>query len=104
VSELLDPTTGFWDEVLVRDICYAQDIYIILSIPVYTDCEDNEKGLFSVKSAYRLQRQLTDLQDGQRQEPNQGHGLIRGTFGRQSALRKFVSSFGALLTTIFPIG
>jgi hypothetical protein len=53
----MDPTTGTWDETLVRDIFCDQDAHVILSIPIFEDSDDqwawhfDEKGLFSVKSA-----------------------------------------------------
>jgi hypothetical protein len=37
VDELLDPTTGHWEEELVRHISIEEDAKIILSIPMYPD-------------------------------------------------------------------
>jgi hypothetical protein len=60
VSELIDPYTGQWDEVLVRDTFWEMDVDIILATPIRSDYEDylawhfDSKGLFSVKSAYKL--------------------------------------------------
>jgi hypothetical protein len=67
VCELMDPLTGSWDNHLVRELFWPQDTNLILSIPVVEDMEDEwawhfeEKGQFTVKSAYRLQRQLEDI-------------------------------------------
>jgi hypothetical protein len=67
VSELIDPTNGTWDERLIRDNFCEQDIGLILTILVFEDTSDewawhfDDKGMFSVKSAYRLQRQLVDV-------------------------------------------
>ncbi|KAE8820840.1 hypothetical protein D1007_01153 [Hordeum vulgare] len=69
VQELLDPYTGNWDIELVHDLFWAVDVSLILAIPVKTDIEDDwawscdPKGIFSVKSAYKLQRLI-----GQREQ------------------------------------
>jgi ribonuclease HI len=66
VSDLIDPVTGTWDEVLVRDIFWEMDAKLILSIPVRMEQEDflawhkENKGVFTVKSAYHV---LKDEQD-----------------------------------------
>jgi hypothetical protein len=60
VFELIDPYTGQWDEELVRQTFWEMDANIILSTPVRQDFEDypawffDTKGVFSVKSAYKL--------------------------------------------------
>jgi hypothetical protein len=40
VSELIDPFTGQWDEVLVRDTFWEMDVNIILATPIRSDYED----------------------------------------------------------------
>ncbi|KAM0830575.1 hypothetical protein ACQ4PT_066116 [Festuca glaucescens] len=68
VSELIDPSTGSWDTELVQQTFWPQDVVLILSMPIVEDLEDEwawhfeTKGTFSVKSAYRLKRQLDDVQ------------------------------------------
>jgi hypothetical protein len=63
VSELINPITNGWDEELVKQTCVDQDVEIILSTPVHIDLEDlmawhyDSKGLFSVKSAYKVYRE-----------------------------------------------
>jgi hypothetical protein len=60
VCELIDPSTGQWDETLIRTIFCEFDASTILAIPICEDFEDfvawqhDEKGVFSVKSAYKL--------------------------------------------------
>jgi hypothetical protein len=60
VSELIDPTTGSWDEELVRDIFWEFDVKDILATPIKPEFEDflawqpDSKGCFTVKSAYRM--------------------------------------------------
>jgi hypothetical protein len=60
VHELINPATGQWDEELVRDTLWDADANIVLKIPVREDFEDfpawhyDEKGVFTVKSAYHL--------------------------------------------------
>lgn len=50
--------TGDWDQALVRDIFWEEDVQDILAIPVHIGREDllawhfDKKGVFSVKSAY----------------------------------------------------
>jgi hypothetical protein len=64
VEELIDPITGQWDKELVKNIFWQVDSRLILSIPVRDGMEDlwawfyEPKGFFSVKSAYKLHRQL----------------------------------------------
>lgn len=58
VSDLIDPVTGDWDHVVVRDVFWEEDVQHILAIPVQIGREDviawhfDKKGPFSVKSAY----------------------------------------------------
>lgn len=60
VSDLIDPVTMRWDEALVRDIFWPEDVPVILATPIRNDFEDyyawhyDAKGLFSVKSAYQV--------------------------------------------------
>jgi hypothetical protein len=60
VEELIDPITGQWDEEIIRDNFWEMDVMEILSTPVRADFEDypawhfDSKGVFSVKSAYKL--------------------------------------------------
>jgi hypothetical protein len=60
VQELIDPITGDWDKVLVRNTFWDVDASEILKIPIRDDFDDypawhfDEKGIFSVKSAYHL--------------------------------------------------
>jgi hypothetical protein len=60
VSELINPHTADWDETLARDNFWEADASVLLSLPPRGDFEDwpawhfDEKGQFSVKSAYRV--------------------------------------------------
>ena len=60
VADLLHPATGQWDKELIEELFWPEDVPEILALPVHTDMEDvlawhfDSKGLFSVKSAYRL--------------------------------------------------
>jgi hypothetical protein len=66
VRELIDPITVQWDEELIRDIFWEMDVQIILLTPIRDDFEDfpawyhDSKGIFSVKSTYRVYIQLRD--------------------------------------------
>lgn len=65
VAELICPISGTWDEQLVKDIFCAEDAQRILRIPLRDGVDDfiawhyDSKGNHSVKSAYKLQVQLT---------------------------------------------
>ena len=60
VEELIDPGTGTWDEQLVRDIFWAEDVQHILATPTSPGHEDaiawhyDRRGIFSVKSVYHV--------------------------------------------------
>ena len=60
MADLLDPIFGSWDETLVQDTFSEFDAEAILKLRVNPDMEDmhswhfDKKGLFSVKSAYKL--------------------------------------------------
>ena len=60
VSELINPITGVWDEQLICEIFWPEDANDILRIPIVKNLEDwpawyfDAKGLFSVKSAYKV--------------------------------------------------
>jgi hypothetical protein len=62
VTYLIDPSTGSWDEDLLKQTFRTDDVDLILSIPVHTELDDivawhyDKKGLFSVKSAYKVYR------------------------------------------------
>jgi hypothetical protein len=62
VDELIDPARGEWDEKLVRQTFWPQDAEVIFAIPVHVDMEDvaawhyDNRGLFTVRSAYAVQR------------------------------------------------
>ena len=63
---LLNPVTEIWDEQLVNDTFSTVDANLILNMPVSANVEDfiawhfDEKGLHSVKQAYKLQVQLAE--------------------------------------------
>jgi hypothetical protein len=64
LDELINPATGQWDTLLVTQTFVEEDSKLILSLPVHSDMEDviawhyDNSGLFTVRSAYKLQRQL----------------------------------------------
>jgi hypothetical protein len=68
VFDLIDQSTGQWDEEVLRAIFVQEDVDDILQIPVRHGMEDtvawhfDKKGVFSVKSAYRLGIDLRDHQ------------------------------------------
>lgn len=60
MDELINPITGSWDEELVKDTFWEEDASIILALPIFEGrenrlaCHFDKRGLFSVKSAYRV--------------------------------------------------
>jgi hypothetical protein len=62
VSELIDPTTGNWDQQLIHNIFHPIDVNRILQIPLNYNAFDDflawhgtRSGVFSVKSAYHVE-------------------------------------------------
>jgi hypothetical protein len=70
VDELIDPTTAQWDSRLVNETFFEQDAKLILSLPVHPDMEDvlawhdDSKGVFTVRSTYKMQRELANCSRG----------------------------------------
>ena len=66
VSDLIDTSTGQWDEELIRNLFDQVDTKEILSIPIRPGMVDtiawhfDNKGIFSVKSCYHLGVSLRD--------------------------------------------
>lgn len=64
VEELIDPYTGSWDDGLLVQTFWEEDVAAIKSIPVHAKMEDmvawhyDMRGCFSVKSAYKVQREI----------------------------------------------
>jgi len=62
VDELIHPLTEQWDSSLLEQIFWEDDAQLIKSIPIHPDMEDiigwhyDPKGIFSVKSAYKVHR------------------------------------------------
>jgi hypothetical protein len=60
VSDLIDPVNEDWDKELIQATFWPEDVPKIIAIPVHLEMEDvlawhyDSKGLFSVKTAYRL--------------------------------------------------
>ena len=60
VSDLIDPVTAQWEVDVVQALFNPRDVEEILKIPICSGMEDcvawffDKKGMFSVKSAYRL--------------------------------------------------
>uniref|UniRef100_A0A8I7B954 Reverse transcriptase domain-containing protein n=1 Tax=Hordeum vulgare subsp. vulgare TaxID=112509 RepID=A0A8I7B954_HORVV len=71
VEELMDPFQGGWDEALVKDIFGHQDSELILAIPIRPDMDDtwawfpDHRGIFSVRSAYKLCRKVESVVSGE---------------------------------------
>src|SRR5438128_1146275 len=70
VADFIDPVNGNWDEEVLRAILDPQDVVDILAIPLRPGSQDSvawyydKKGVFSVKSAYRLGVELREKQRG----------------------------------------
>jgi hypothetical protein len=83
VADLIDPTTGDWDHVLVRDVFWEEDVQHILAIPVHTGREDviawhfDKKGVFSVKSAHHTLHD-SSVQKARKQKGKSSNGQAYG--------------------------
>lgn len=70
VSELIDPTTQTWKEELVRFALTKEDAEVVLAIPLRANRPDclawhfDSKGIFSVKSTYRVSVHIEALGHG----------------------------------------
>lgn len=66
VSDLIDPSSGQWDEEMIKKCMWAVDAKQILQIALVQDREDtwawhyDPKGMFSVKSAYKVYQMLDE--------------------------------------------
>ena len=62
VEELINPVTNTWDLDLLNQSMVGEDVQVILRIPIHEQLDDfpawhyDKKGLFSVKSAYKVAR------------------------------------------------
>jgi hypothetical protein len=62
VRDLIDPTTNTWDVQMLNQTLEKEDVQAVLQIPVFNQFEDfpawhyDKKGIFSVKSAYKVAR------------------------------------------------
>ena len=60
VSDPINPVDGDWDEDLIKQTFNEEDAWAILQIPIHEGQEDyvawhfDKKGIFSVKSAYKV--------------------------------------------------
>lgn len=81
VDELIDPITGQWDVYLLNQTFREEDVQIIKSISVHVEMEDvigwhyDNKGQFSVKSAYKVHRWA--VLRGQRRNSGSASGEAR---------------------------
>jgi hypothetical protein len=70
VSDLIDPYTGTWDKKLVHVIFWEEDVNLILAIPIKHGEDDtpawhyDNKGIFSVKSAYHVLEDSREYEQG----------------------------------------
>lgn len=64
VNELIDPYGDTWDIQLVQQTFWPQDAEMILAMPIKAEMEDDwawfydPKGIFLVKSAYKVHRSM----------------------------------------------
>lgn len=62
VAELIDPYTGGWDEELIRDTFWEDDVNLILALTIHQGRNNalawhfDKHGVFSMKSAYKVAR------------------------------------------------
>jgi hypothetical protein len=86
VSEFINPITGEWDEQLLRDTFSPEDVDEILQIPVDPNVADcpawhyDAKGIFSVKSGYKLVVARRDTKIGQDASSSEVKGENGGSY------------------------
>ncbi|KAK1642877.1 hypothetical protein QYE76_060682 [Lolium multiflorum] len=104
VSQLIDPETYTWDEVVIRRHCFQHDADAILQIKLprrrtedFVAWLPEPTGVFSVRSAYRLGMQPKTLASaGVRVAQSQLGSVASGIwFGRRLCHIKFEFSLGA---------
>ena len=131
VNELINPVTGEWDEQLVHDLFWPEDAAEILRIPIDEQMEGwpawhfDAKGLFSVKSAYKLVVAVRDNSSGrdasssrnevsdvgqfnwvriwQLQVPNKVEMFIWRLAHNSLPVRRNIARLGVQLDTICPV-
>lgn len=90
VEELIDPYTGTWDDNMLSQTFWEEDVAAIKSIPVHVEMEDvlawhfDARGCFSVKSAYKVQREME-----RRASRNRCPGVSNGESGDDDFWRSF---------------
>lgn len=83
VSELIDPVLGEWDEALIDDNFWNVDAEEIKKIPLHDGVDDwaawryDPKGVFSVKSAYKVAVRKRDMGSGR--DASSSSGSVYGT-------------------------
>jgi hypothetical protein len=112
VADLIDHTTLAWNHQLIAQHFHVDDIPIILSIPIRADSEDfvawhfDEKGQFSVKSAYKvhveMERKSAIRQEGQGSNHFQLNMRFLNKSGRFNVHRRYTISCGGLHTIVIP--
>jgi hypothetical protein len=62
VSDLINPSTGWWDEELIRELSWSVDANRILETPIapsgmqdFVAWHHTKTGLFTVRSAYHAE-------------------------------------------------
>ena len=115
VAELIGPYTNSWDTQLVRQTFCQEDANVILSIPIFEHHDDfvawqfDRKGLFYVRSAYRIhvdllrrqcQRQTGECSSGREEEKKMWRHLFMWRLAHNShPLLRNVEHIGVELDT-----
>jgi hypothetical protein len=80
VAQLMDQTTMEWKEEVVRDVFKEQDADEIMRIRLPSKPTEDfiswfyeKNGLFSVRSVYKLAKELKDVNDGQGKQSSSGN-------------------------------
>lgn len=81
VNELIDPGTGQWDEELIRQTFWQQDVDIILATPVHYELDDpvawhyDKRGCFPSDQPTKFQR-ACDRRERERGEASSSNGSM----------------------------
>jgi hypothetical protein len=98
VADLIDPVSDKWDDQLLNQTFWEEDVKIIKSIPIHVEMGDmiawhfDKKGRFSVKSAYRVHRDaiLRHKQEANQVEQVQAEVMILfgESYGRLTVIQR----------------
>jgi hypothetical protein len=115
VNKLIDLVTNKWKEDLVERVFTSEDAKIITQIPIQEHIQDfmawhyDKRGIFSIKSAYRVavdsaaRESISGLTSSS--SAGEEHGNLIGTrYGRYPSPKRCFTFYGVCLQTAYRCG